>query len=643
MLVDEDIVISENIHRHLQEGKSNEEATILGAGEVGRSVIATVATTLAAFIPLYLMSGIMGKFIRNIPIIVNITLIASLIEALFILPSHLSDLTRKIHTDRIQKNKHLRERRFYQHMLALYEKTLGTCLKHRYRFSAVSLLLLVVVGLNAIYRMPFVLFPSRGIEIFFIKVEGEPADTVEVTEKKFDPIEKIVASLPKNELDNFVTQIGIVQQDPDDPYTDRGTHLGQVIVYLTPERQRDRTAEEIIGAIRPEIEKASTFKKLSFERVHPGPPVGRDVEVRIRGEDFSILNRLAEKYIGALQKIDGVNDLQSDYRPGKTEIRVLVDREKAAQVFLTPADVATAVRNAFEGMVATTIKKSDEEIEVVVKFPVAYRWKREALDELLIPNRLGNLIPLNKIGTLKEEKGLEMIKHFDGLRSVSVTANLDETRVTPLRLMQRIGHEMKDILLPYPGYAVHYGGQNEETRESLGSLFNALYIALGLIFIIMIAMFRSISQSLIILVTIPFGLIGVVIGLEMHGFPLSFMAMLGMVGLAGIVCDSGLIMIDFINNSRKRGADKMKSIMEGSLLRFRAILLTTLTTVLGVLPSAYGIGGNDPFIQPMALAMNYGLVVGAFLSLFLVPCLMAITDDLHGVYARYFGNGGEKV
>lgn len=340
--------------------------------------------------------------------------------------------------------------------------------------------------------------------------------------------------------------------------------------------------------------------------------------------------------------MEGITDVKDDYEQGKYEMRIKVDLERASSAYLTTQLIAKAVREAFEGAIATTIKTSDEEIDVVVKLPLENREKLTAINGLLIPNLFGNLIPLNRVAKLEEAEGVQVIKHYDALRSVNVTANVDEKVTSSFRVNQKIAKQFKDILLPYPGYTVTYGGEQKDTEESLESLKTAYYIALGLILLILIAIFRSLIQPLIILFTIPFSMIGVVLAFEIHGLPLSFFALLGVVGLTGVVANSGIIMIDFINKARGRGADKYESIINSAKLRFRAIVLTSVTTALGVLPAAYGIGGLDPFVQPMALALNYGLIFGAFFSLYLVPCMVAITDDMHQIYLKFMGNNSNS-
>ena len=627
MLVDEDIVISENIHRHIEKGLSPEEAAITGSNEVNSAVIATVLTTIAAFIPLFFMGGTMGKFSRIIPIVVILTLIASLMEALFILPSHISDLSHVI-KKRFGKRKIKRKaQKFFDKLLVRYDKILRHTIQHRYLYSGGLLFVFLASLFLAIHSMDFVLFPSRGVEIFFVRGETNPGDSLEVTAQKFKAIEKVIAKLPKEELDTYTTEIGIMQRDSNDPQTDVGSSLGQIVIYLTPEPDRDRNTQEIIASLREQTKTITGFQKLRFDMFRHGPPVGAPVEIQIRGDKFEILKDIADQYKKTLATIPGVIDIDDDFDDGKAEKHIVIDPIKAAQTGLTVGDIAKTVRDAFDGIEATQIITPEEEIDIVAKFPIAYRNDWQALETLLVANDQGRLIPLNQVASLKDTKGLHVIKHIDNLRAITVTANVDENITTSVAVNQTLKEKFSH-LTPHKGYVVRFGGEIKDTQESLHNLFIAFTLSAFLIILILITMFRSLVQPLVVMVTIPFSIIGVILAFKIHGMSLSFMAILGLIGLTGIVVDGAIIMIDFINRYIAEGMDQIEAIIEGSKIRFRAVVLITLTTVVGVLPAAYGLGGSDPFIIPMALALNYGILFSTFLTLIYIPIFLVILVDI---------------
>jgi len=629
MLVDEDIVISENIHRHIELDKTTEDATINGVSEVVKPLVVTVLTTIAAFIPLLLMGGIMGKFVRHIPIVVSLTLLASLFQALIILPSHIFDLNHRF--SRIKRFQLRFVNKALARLVEKYKVYLAHCIKRRYLYSGGLAVIFAATILFATTQMRFVLFPSEGIEVFYIKAEGSPGDSLNTTASKIEPIEKIVSELQPEELKNFTTRVGVIARDDDDSDTKQASYVAMIKVYLTPEPDRERDTQEIINVMRDKVKAVTHFSKIEIDLSRMGPPVGKPLQIRLRGDDFNKLQDLSDDFRTALKNIDGVTDIGDDYEFNKDEIQIVIDPIKAAQTGLSIEKVARAVRHAFEGLVATSIKTSEEEIDILVKLPDHLRYDEKALESLVIPNNNGKLIKISHIAKFKKSKGVSAIKHYDSLRTVNVTANIDGNITSPLEVSRKLKDLIAEKEKAYPGYTIHFGGEIEETNKSLKNLFQAFYFAGALILLILITTFRSLLQPFVIMLTIPFSIIGVTIAFYFHNLPFSFMALLGVVGLTGVVVDSGVIIIDFINRMVAKGANPNDAIIEGASIRLRAVILTTLTTFFAIIPAAYGFGGSDPFIRPMAIALNYGIVFGSGLTLIYVPVLLAIVEDIRNV------------
>lgn len=627
MLVDEDLVVADNITRYLEEGYSHEEASIKGAAEVEGAIISTVLTTIIAFLPLLFMSGIFGKFIGDIPKVVIITLVASLIEALIILPSHLADFTKSRNGQGYKKKKH---HLLFDRFRAWYRRSLRYCLDRPVVTVVISFAFTAFVLLYGIYRIPFILFPANGIEGFFVRAEAPVGTRLEVMEEMMKPLEQMLLSLPRNELNHVATNVGLIENDPTDPFSRRGSHIGQLAVYLTPETKRSRDAIEIMEDLRKKSAGYKEFTRISFDTVNPGPPVGKPVAVRIRGEDYEKLSSLAKLYKEELNRMPGVMDVRDDYEEGKGELQVIVDEKALQQSALTYEDVALTVRQAFAGMTATKIRKTEDEIEVVVRFPENLRYDRAALESLLIPNRPGHLVPLSRVARLEQVPGISAIKHYNGRRVVTVTANIDEKKTTSVEVNAHLRKKFAHLPQENSGITFSYGGEEEDTAKSMRSLFIAFLVAQFLVFLILLVTFGSLTQTLILMFTIPFGMVGVVIGFALAGYPFSFLALLGVVGLTGIVVDGGTLIFVFMNRLRKRpGPQPLKEvIVEACSVRLRSILLTSFTTVLGVIPAAYGLGGNDPFISPMALALNWGLAFSVFFTLYTIPVLYFLVERL---------------
>lgn len=636
MLVDEDIVITENIHHNLESGMDPDQAAITGAREVSGAVVTTVLTTIVAFVPILLMGGIMGKFTADIPKVVMITLTCSLIEALIILPSHIREITHMMHS-KSQIAKSTAKKKTSKALSALehfYMKFLKHALHHRYIYSLVLMLAFLGSLYTAVTHMKFILFPAKGVEQFFVRVEAQPGDSLEITSSKIKPIEQLILDLPENELDTFTTFIGLVQNDPNDPFTNRSSNVAQIQVYLTPESNRTRSSQEIIEALRPLTEQIPGFVKVSFDQFRNGPPVGKPVQIRTRGDDFKTLEEISDAFKELLANIDGVTDIKDDYEVGKKEKRVVVDPVKSAQAGLSVTSVANSIRAAFEGLRSTSIKSTEEETDILVKFPLEFRHDSKALELVMIPNGKGRLIPLAQVASFVPDRGVQSIKHFDNDRTINVTANVNEDIVSPIQIVEKIKPHIASLTKKYPGYRIDFAGEAEDTQESLRNLGMAFLISFCLILVILIAMFRSLSQTLIVMFTIPFSVIGVIIAFMLHNEPISFMSLLGIIALTGIVVDGATILIDFINRYHEQGMTLVEAIHKSCSRRLRSVVLTSLTTVLGVIPSTYGFGGSDPFITPMAMAINYGIVFSTILTLVYIPIFLLIWDEIKTKFSR---------
>ncbi|MGB3081880.1 MAG: efflux RND transporter permease subunit [Candidatus Omnitrophota bacterium] len=631
MLVDDGIIVAENVYRYMEEGIPPREAAVKGTEEVQGAVVAAVLTTMAAFSPLLFMSGLMGKFVRNIPTVVIIALFASLGEALIILPSHLADFV-KIRRDASGKPIGLKkEMPWFKNLVGLYTRVVKAAIRRKYKVLAGITIVLIICGVLSGTVLKFILFPRTGINFFFIRGEAPIGTPLEKTNELIAPVEDIVARLPKEELDTYVTTVGKIEEDRQDPFSGMASNLVQITVYLTQEQDRKRTVDQIIAEMREKTKDIKGFDDLRFDTPDPGPPVGKPVEARIRGEDFDTLDVIAKEYMDYLKTIDGTSDVTWDHKPGKEEIRVKVDRNKAAMAGVSIGQIAKTIRGVFQGNVATKIKpiKAEEETDVTIRFAEAKdAGSLDVFDEILIANRFGNLIPLKKVAEIEKVPGTTTIKHLEGKRVVTASCNIDTDKTTSLKINAMLERKFKDIPQRYVGYTVKYGGEQEETLESLRTLLMAFFFAFLVVYMILASFFRSLVQPVIVMLAIPFGLIGVIIAFLFHGLPLSFMAIMGIVGLNGIVVNDSIVLVDFINKLRRSDHSREESIVKAGQLRLRPVILTTVTTAGGLSTVAYGIGGKDPFLVPMAMALCWGLVFATALTLIVIPCIYSIVDDL---------------
>lgn len=630
MLVDDGIIVAENAYRYMEEGVPPRKAAVQGAEEVMKAVTTAVFTTIAAFSPLLFMSGIIGRFIRNIPAVLIVALLASLGEALIILPSHLADFVKIKYDNKGKPIKLSKDMPWFRALVGFYTKAVNAAVRRKYRVVTGFTIMLLVCGFLAFSVIKFILFPAAGVNFFFIRGEAAIGTPLQRTNELIAPVEEAVSQISPEELDAYVTSVGSIAEDRNDPFAGQASHLVQTTVYLTPEQDRKRKVSDIIEDLREKLKGIEGFTELRFDEAETGPPVGKAVEAKIRGESFETLDTIAKEYMDYLRTIDGTLDITWDHKPGKEEIRIKIDNDRAALAGLSVAQIAKTIRAVFEGTVATKIKpvKAEEETDVSIMFPERASKDISVFETILIRNKSGNLIPLKNVARIEKVPGTTTIHHLDGRRVVTASANVDTDRTTSLKVNRRLEKKFKDLPQRYMGYSVKYGGEQEETLDSLKSLLKAFFYAFLIIYLILSSSFKSIIQPLIIMLAIPFGLIGVVIAFLIHGMPLSFMAILGIVGLNGIVVNDSIVLVDFINKLRREGMARRESIIKAGQMRIRPVLLTTITTVGGLSTVAYGIGGKDPFLVPMALSICWGLTFATMLTLIVIPCIYSIVDDI---------------
>ena len=626
ILVDDGIIIAENCSRYLEDGYSPRDAAIMGTKEVARPVTTTIITTIAAFAPLMFMGGMLGKFIWGIPLVVMIALSASLFEALVILPSHFADF---IKTGK-KKFKSRKDLPWFRKLVSFYTNLVNKALDRRY-WVLLGLIVLLLLTFGLAKTMPFVLFGSEeGIEEFWIRAEAPIGTSIYKTNDLISEVESKVKELSKEELASYTTTVGSIGETwMFDPYGKSGGHTAQITVFLTPYTDRKRNVSQIINDLKEKTKDVKGFEKLYFDKHKGGPPVGKAIAIKVRGEKFTILEEISEEIIKFIESIEGVLDVSSDYEIGKGEVRVIVDSDQAAKASLSVGEIATSIRNAFKGGVATSIKpvQAEEEIDVLVRFPEDYRDSKETFGKIFIPNKFGNLIPLNRVAHLEDELSLVRIQHSKGKRVITVQADVDIKKITSLKANKLIEEKFKDIPRKYSGYRIEYGGEQEENVKSAKGFIVAFGLSAFLIFLILATNFNSLIQPLMVMMAIPFGLIGVIWAFFFHGLSLSFFMMMGIVGLSGIVVNDSIVLVEFINNLRRKGIERRESIVSAGQLRLRPVLLTTITTALGLTPTAYGIWGGDPFLRPMALTIVWGILCATVLTLIVLPCIYAIIDD----------------
>ncbi|MDA1192710.1 MAG: efflux RND transporter permease subunit, partial [Candidatus Poribacteria bacterium] len=617
MVVDHAIVMVENVYRHIQMGKKPSTAVVDGIQEVFGPVLVATLTTIAAFLPLMLMPGIVGSFLKVIPLVVTLALVASVFEAFVILPSHAAEWLG--HGETVHKTS-----RWMRALRERYVDALAWVIRRRYAVIVGFVALLISSG----FLIPLIglnMWSSEALPTFRVYVWMPPGTDLAETDRVMRQLEKLAMTLPKDEFNAAVTMTGYLEEEGN---SERKTNVGQIIVDLAQNKDRDRTVDEIINDLRLRAAAVTGYDRLVFRKMEDGPPTGKAVEVKVKGKRFDELTTIADEMKADLAATPGVYDITDDFNLGKEEIRIIPDGDRARLHGLEVAQVAGLVRTAVNGEVATTYRDGDEDIDVIVKFADAKSYTAERIESMKVLTPSGALIPLKEVAHMQITRGYSDIPRFEGERAITVSANVDESVNSAVAVNQRVQERFKEISQRYPGYSLDFRGQFQEFNDAFSSLAKLFVLGNFLIFILLVAQFKSITQPFIIMFTVPFAFFGAMIGLLVVRAPFSVNTLYGIVALAGIVVNDSIVLVDFINQRRKAGASKWRAIMQGGRLRMRPIMLTTLTTIAGLAPMALGLGGRSETWMPLATTIVWGLATATFLTLFIIPSLYAIVDDM---------------
>jgi multidrug efflux pump subunit AcrB len=434
--------------------------------------------------------------------------------------------------------------------------------------------------------------------------------------------------LPDGEVESVVGNAGIMQTDKDWYLR---TYVGQVNVNLTNKKRRRYTGPELRemmdSIIRPVV---AGMEDVTVGTVSTGPPVGAPIEFKVKGKYFEELVELASELKDTLTAIPGVFGIGDDYQPGKREFRVNVDIEEAAILGLDVATVAASVSGAFEGALATVFRDGDEEVDIVVKYDEPSRKNPADIRNLTIMNKYGQLVRFSDVADYSIQRGLADIRRFNGERAITISADIDKSKNTIDVAVARVTDAFRQISPKYPGYRIDFGGEFKEFETAFDNILMLFTIGLILIYAILGAQFKSFAQPLIIMFTIPFAFIGAALGLFVTGNPFSIATMYGIVALAGIVVNDSLVLISFINRRREQGGRRIRSVMKSGLIRLRPIILTSITTIFGLLPMTVGLGGRSLVWSPLANTIVWGLTVATGMTLFIIPALYLIVSDISG-------------
>lgn len=617
LIVDHAIVITENSFRLQSLGLSRRDAAIKGVNQVVIPVIAATATTVAAFLPLMLLPGTIGKFLRVIPFTVSIALIASTFEAIIFIPTHYADWPHKRDESIVFKRFNRFQHWFKKKISNLYTR----------KKMILPLLFILLIGIFSL--LPLLkqdLFSAEDFTLFYIDIEMAPGTPISKTDSITTEFENRLLPLVGNgEIVSVTTSVGFISESSGNS---NRSNISQIVVDLEEVKDgRSRSITTIMADIEELMADIPGTESVQFKKATNGPPTSKPVSFRLFGENYNNLIEVSNSIIERLNNYPELYNIEDNLEVGSPEIKVLLNSDRAAALGIDVFTLGSYIRDSFEGSEATTFFKNNEEIEVIVKYDNSSITTINDLDQLLITLQDGRQIPFSSIATLVQGNALASIKRVDGKREITVESDaLFNDNV------QSINKDIRDLFKDefqnrYPEIELIVGGEFAELGDLLFQILRVFLIGIFLIYLILGAQFRSYIQPFLIILTIPFAFAGVILYLFITGTPFSTTVLYSGVALAGIAVNDSIVLISFINEQRLDGVTVKEAIITAAETRLRPILLTSLTTIAGLLPTATGIGGKSVVWSPMAGSIIFGLLFSTITALVIIPLVYGLLFD----------------
>lgn len=616
LIVDHGIVIIENSYRLQTLGMKRHEAAILGVNQVIWPIIAATGTTVAAFLPLMIIPGTIGKFLRVIPLTVTIALIVSTFEALFFLPSHYAEwgprernIVRKPKKDR------------FGIFVGRYRMFLEN-LYNRKGLYLVILLLITVGVFSLVGTLKQDLFSAEDYSYFNIEITTPLGSTLDQTNRIVQSYEEVLLGKVGNgEILSISSNIG-------GSGNSQTTTQAQITVDLAEKDQgRQRSIEAIIDELKRETYYLSGSEQVLFTKAQTGPPTSADFSFRLSGDSYQPIINAAAALSNALASIENVSNVQSDFVPGNPVLRVEVNQDQASRLGISVSTIAGYLRSRFDGVTVGTFFLENEEIDIIAQFAAKSADRFEDLEQILIPTDDLRLVPLSSVATIKLDNSIGSIRRVEGKREITITA--DASGDVDQKAVNSQIRQLWDTQLEarYAGVDLVVGGEFADFSNLLIDILRVFVLGIFLMYLILGAQFNSYSQPFLILLSVPFAFIGVVLYLFVSGTPLSTTVIYSAVALAGVAVNDAIVLISFINDLRSEGKSVREAVFESAVTRIRPILLTSLTTIAGLLPTAIGIGGYSVVWSPMASTIMVGLVFSTLSALLIIPLLYGVLYD----------------
>ncbi len=626
ILVDDAIVVVENITRLSEQGLPPRRAALEGTRQVALPVIIAVTTTMVAFSTMLLMTGVLGRFMGYLPKVVLIVLGFSLLESLLMVPSHVAEW--------VPREPEGGTRHAARTSLTWLQDRVELSLRFLLRRPWLGVLLppglLLGCLLVAARFIQVEMFPPEEPDQIYITFELPPGSSIEATEQKAYEVERRVSHLDLPEVATTYAAVGYSMEQ--EFATGSQKNLGQVICVLQDRSVRRRSGFTVAEELRGDL--TNRFAGVEYLRVGvpgSGPPAGKPVYVRLMGEDFTVLEAIAEEIKAFVAGRPGVINLDDDRRDGNPEIELRLDEVKAARSGVDFGTLATTVRGLFVGIKAVERRIDDENVDLTVRGPQSLRRVRQALSQATVPGLDGAPVSVAELVEIRHSRGPVSVRRREGKHLVTVGADIRQGPNGPeanaTEINQAIAEKfLKSVPREYPGYRIEFGGEAQEQAESFGSLGIAFVAAMMLIYGLLVLQFNTLVQPFVIMFTVPMSFLGVVAGMLLFGERFTLSHGIGIVALVGIAVNDAVVYVDFINQLRAAGWTGHEALIEAARTRLRPILLTSLTTVAGLLPMALRLGGGSAYLSPLASTIIYGLTSQTLFTVLFIPVALMMVE-----------------
>lgn len=613
MLVDDAVVVVEAIYQRIQQGIAPIDAAIPALKEVVSPVTTSVLTTMAAFLPLMLLPGILGEFLKMVPLVVTIALAVSLIEAYWMLPAHVMATKPE---KRISKTQEIRIW-FTQTLRRKYVRTLLKVLRYRI-ISMVVVLLIFGIAVFAIStgQIKLNFFAADPIRLFYVNIEMPAGSSMQDTLDYLYKAEEItLKQIDPNELRDSVIYAGQQFTETEPLF---GENVGQVLISLKPD---GRSVLDVADDVEAEVTQLKGPKNVSMTRLTDGPPTSKPINIKVRGDSFEEIQAAANALIKYLKTIDAVYSIDTDFREGNPELVLRYDGDAIKRAGLNPETLNRSLEAYVDGELITAFQDNGEEVKVRV---IAEKNKHQGLDQLLrqtiaLPD--GNEIPLSELAHVETRNGMLNIRHYNFKRTITVQADINKEQIDTVTVNNMVQEHWNSISQQFPNNDLDFSGELDDIDESIGAIKILFALGIGIIYVILGTQFRSYFQPFMILATVPLAFTGVVFGLLATNNPLSLYTMYGIVALAGISVNAAIVLISAANSRLNNGMSVIHATVYAARRRVIPIVITSLTTVAGLFSLATGLAGHSLIWGPVATAIVWGLAFSTILTLFVIPLL----------------------